>query len=64
MATIGKDILKAAEFLRDPWDARNGYIHVILKRSDDSFNQFLGQHAVRPLSTAEKGRPAAQDRFC
>jgi alpha-amylase/alpha-mannosidase (GH57 family) len=41
--------LKAAEFLRDPWDARNDYINVILDRSDASVGAFFERQAKTPL---------------
>jgi alpha-amylase/alpha-mannosidase (GH57 family) len=40
--------------LRDPWAARNDYIAVILDRSPESADRFLGQHAIRELSESEK----------
>ncbi len=44
----------AGKFLRDPWAARDDYIDLILQRSDDSFNRFLEQHALRPVDDVEK----------
>ena len=44
---------RAGQFLRDPWEARNDYISVILDRSSESVERFLGQHAVRTLSEAD-----------
>jgi len=40
--------------LTDPWAARDDYIDVILDRSRERVEGFLGRHAVRPLSAAEK----------
>jgi hypothetical protein len=45
---------KAAEFLRDPWGARNEYISVILDRSAENREKFFTEHAKRPLEDAEK----------
>jgi len=43
------------DLLRDPWEARNDYIEVMLdpRRSRESF---LTRHAVHPLSDAEESR--------
>jgi alpha-amylase/alpha-mannosidase (GH57 family) len=40
--------------LSDPWQARDGWISVVLDRSPESFERFLAQHAVRPLARAER----------
>jgi alpha-amylase/alpha-mannosidase (GH57 family) len=45
---------KAAEFLKDPWAARDDYIEIILNRSDATLDAFLERHAVRPVGNAEK----------
>ncbi|MGF1581332.1 MAG: malto-oligosyltrehalose synthase [Gemmataceae bacterium] len=45
---------KAQEYLRDPWDARNQYIRVILDRSDESIDKFLRENATRELNTEER----------
>jgi alpha-amylase/alpha-mannosidase (GH57 family) len=37
----------ASKILADPWKARNDYISVILKRSEDSVRKFLREHAVK-----------------
>jgi alpha-amylase/alpha-mannosidase (GH57 family) len=44
---------RAGELLRDPWAARNDYIHVVLDRGDENRKRFLETHAVRPLSEGE-----------
>lgn len=44
----------ASELLRDPWAARNDYILVLLDRR--AKEDFLGRHAVRTLSEAERER--------
>lgn len=45
---------KAQELLRDPWAARDDYISVVLDRSRDNIDQFLGRHAVRSLDGDQK----------
>jgi alpha-amylase/alpha-mannosidase (GH57 family) len=44
----------AQQLLRDPWEARNDYIDVILDRSPENVERFLSQHATRALSDNEK----------
>ncbi len=44
---------EAAQYLRDPWRARNDYIQVILKRNDETIRKFLKDHAVK---TTEPGK--------
>jgi alpha-amylase/alpha-mannosidase (GH57 family) len=36
---------RGASLLRDPWDARDEYIDVVLDRSDDNLARFLAKHA-------------------
>ena len=36
--------LEASTFLKDPWKAREDYIHVILNRNDETINAFLEKH--------------------
>jgi alpha-amylase/alpha-mannosidase (GH57 family) len=43
-----------SKFFRDPWLARDEYIQVILDRSVDRVEEFLGHHQNHPLSVAEK----------
>lgn len=43
---------KGKEFFRDPWQAREAYIEVILDRS--RADSFLDQHAAKPLAQAER----------
>jgi alpha-amylase/alpha-mannosidase (GH57 family) len=45
---------RAAEFLKDPWAARNEYIQVILDRSKDNVDAFLERSSVRSLNAEEK----------
>ncbi len=40
--------------LRDPWQARDAYIQVILDRSPASVDRFLNQHQAHPLDEAER----------
>jgi alpha-amylase/alpha-mannosidase (GH57 family) len=42
--------------LRDPWAARNGYIDVVLNRSEQSLDAFWQKHAARSLDHEEKVR--------
>ena len=44
---------KGKELFKDPWAARNHYIDVILDRSRENIQLFLGQHATHELSPAE-----------
>jgi alpha-amylase/alpha-mannosidase (GH57 family) len=44
------------ELFKDPWQARDEYIWVILDRSEDSRAAFFAGHAPRPLSQEEKVR--------
>lgn len=37
---------EAAKVVKDPWNARNEYINIILKRSDDNIKKFLEDHAL------------------
>ena len=45
---------KAKELLKDPWEARNDYIQVILDRSDESVTRFFKTHSSRKLTEAEQ----------
>lgn len=44
----------AAPLLTDLWAARNAYIHVVLDRSPDTIERFVGKHAVRELTAEER----------
>jgi alpha-amylase/alpha-mannosidase (GH57 family) len=46
--------LKAREYVKDPWKARDDYIGVMLDRSREAVGRFLAAHAVRSLSEDEK----------
>ncbi len=45
---------KAKQWLKDPWQARNEYIDVILNRSAERREKFLEQHVQRQLNDQEK----------
>jgi hypothetical protein len=45
---------KAAEYLRNPWLARDEYISVVLDRSVENIGNFLDRHALRVLSPEER----------
>jgi len=47
---------EAGRYLKDPWDARNGYIRVILDRSERTREDFFRDHAIRSLSKDEEVR--------
>jgi alpha-amylase/alpha-mannosidase (GH57 family) len=36
-------------FLKDPWEARNEYINVILKRNDETIKKFLRDHCTKQV---------------
>ena len=40
---------QAAQYLTDPWAARNDFIDVILSRTDETLSNFLQKHAKREL---------------
>jgi alpha-amylase/alpha-mannosidase (GH57 family) len=39
-----------ADFIKDPWEARNDYIQVMLDRSEENVAAFLLSHSLRPLN--------------
>src|SRR5436190_12669687 len=45
---------KSAELLRDPWNARNDYIQVILNRMPENVDRYFKNHATRDLSEDER----------
>jgi alpha-amylase/alpha-mannosidase (GH57 family) len=45
---------EARKFLKDPWEARNDYIHVVLDRRRKNVEAFLDRHTVRKLTSEEK----------
>ena len=46
----------AAQYLTDPWGARNDYIEVILNRSRENIEAFLVNHAKKQFTEDEKRR--------
>lgn len=38
---------EAAQIFKDPEEARNNYIQVILRRNDETIKKFLGEHCIR-----------------
>jgi alpha-amylase/alpha-mannosidase (GH57 family) len=40
---------ETSEFLKDPWAAREDYIHVILRRDDESIRKFMRDHCSRQI---------------
>lgn len=42
------------KFFIDPWQARDGYIEVVLDRSPVNINRFFAQHQARKLTGTEK----------
>ncbi len=44
----------AALYLKDPWEARNDYIRVILDRSEKNITDFFSRHCARPLEKGER----------
>jgi len=45
---------KAAEYVRDPWKARDDYINAILDRGQKNVNSFFDTYALRPLKRDER----------
>ncbi len=45
---------RGRSLLRDPWEARDDYIEILLDRSRESRERFFGKHAVRELSGEEE----------
>jgi alpha-amylase/alpha-mannosidase (GH57 family) len=45
---------EALKYLKQPWDARNDYIEVILDRSRENVESFFEKHAIKELSEEEK----------
>ncbi len=41
---------ESAKILRDPWKARDEYINIVLKRSDENIKRFLKDHAIGEAS--------------
>lgn len=47
---------EASRYFKDPWNARNEYINVILDRSLENIENFLKEHSIKELSKGEKVR--------
>ncbi len=45
---------EASQYLKDPWQAREDYIYIILDRSVQNIDKFLSEHTARELSLEEK----------
>jgi len=45
---------RGGELLKDPWAARDDYIHVILDRSPEVRDCFFEKHALHPLDAGER----------
>ena len=45
---------QASKLLKQPWEARNDYINVILDRSTDNIEKFLNAHKAKELSGEDK----------
>lgn len=44
---------EGSRYFKNPWDARNDYINIILDKSDEAFKKFFSENSVRELSNAE-----------
>ena len=44
----------AGQFLTDPWAARDDYIDIIVDRSPERVNAFLGRHSTRSLNSGDE----------
>jgi hypothetical protein len=44
----------ASQYFREPWNARDDYISVVLNRSPEIRNEFFAKHASRELNDSEK----------
>lgn len=45
---------EGAKVLHDPWAARNDYIHVVLKRTDENIRKFLKEHALDETTSSNR----------
>ncbi len=43
-----------SKFVKDPWQARDSYIDIVLSRTEDKINDFLRNHTFTKLSGEEK----------
>lgn len=46
----------AAPLLKDPWEARNDFISVMLDRSPRNLDRFFARHATRALNESDRSR--------
>jgi len=46
----------AGEYVREPWAARDDYIEVLLQRTPENLENFLGRHQLRELTEDERHR--------
>jgi alpha-amylase/alpha-mannosidase (GH57 family) len=44
---------KARSYLKDPWEGRNSYIHIVFDRSPEGIEGFFNQHALQMLDENE-----------
>lgn len=47
---------EASRYFKDPWNARNEYINIILDRSHENIENFFREHSIKELSKEEKVR--------
>lgn len=47
-------IERVEQYLKDPWQARNAYIDVVINRSPDNVERFFTRHSVKPLPPANR----------
>lgn len=47
---------EASKYLKDPWEARNNYIDVMLDRSKENVGGFFAREAVKPLNKKQMRR--------
>ncbi|MFO8112749.1 MAG: DUF3536 domain-containing protein [Desulfosalsimonadaceae bacterium] len=45
---------KTKQYLKDPWQARNDYVDVVIDRSPDNLERFFTRHSVRTLTSTDK----------
>ncbi len=45
---------RMAQYLKDPWEARDAYIEIILDRSREQIDRFFSTRAIKQLTPAEK----------
>ncbi len=42
------------DYFKDPWQARQNYIRIILNRNEKNIEDFFNEHSLRPLTKEEK----------